>query len=159
MLMPPERADEMPQILERISRGERIRHYETVRVTKDGRQINVSLTISPIKGGAGTIIGASAIARDITTHKKDEEQLREQAALLAHAQDAIIVRDLGGRVLYWNKSAERISGWSATEARGKDICDLIYKDNLSHYLEAMSALTQKGEWSVSCVNKQKMAER
>ena len=146
ILMPPDRADEMPQILKRISRGERIRHYETVRVTKDGRQINVSLAISPIKGGAGTIIGASAIARDITTHKKDEEQLREQSALLDHAQDAIIVRDLEGRVLYWNKSAERISGWSATEALGKDICDLIYKDNLSHYLEAMSALTQKGEW-------------
>ena len=131
---------------EPVRHGERIRHYETVRVTKDGRQVIVSLTISPIKGGAGTIIGASAIARDITTHKKDEEQLREQAALLDHAQDAIIVRDLEGRVLYWNKSAERISGWSATEALGKDICDLIYKDNLSHYLEAMSALTQKGEW-------------
>src|SRR6185369_13650272 len=94
ILMPPDRADEMPQILERIRRGERIRHYETVRVTKDGREINVSLTISPIKGAAGTIIGASTIAREITAHKKEEEQLREQAALLDHAQDAIIVRDL-----------------------------------------------------------------
>jgi two-component system cell cycle sensor histidine kinase/response regulator CckA len=146
ILMPPDRADEMPQILERISRGERIRHYETVRVTKDGREINVSLTISPIRGGAGTIIGASTITREITTHKKEEEQLREQAALLDHAQDAIIVRDLEGRVLYWNKSAERISGWSANEALGKDICELLYKDNLSHYAAAMGALTEKGEW-------------
>jgi two-component system cell cycle sensor histidine kinase/response regulator CckA len=146
ILMPPDRADEMPQILERISRGERIRHYETVRVTKDGREINVSLTISPIRGGAGTIIGASTITREITTHKKEEEQLREQAALLDHAQDAIIVRDLEGRVLYWNKSAERISGWSANEALGKDICELLYKDNLSHYGAAMGALTEKGEW-------------
>jgi PAS domain S-box-containing protein len=146
ILMPPDRADEMPQILERIRRGERIRHYETVRVTKDGREINVSLTISPIKGAAGTIIGASTIAREITAHKKEEEQLREQAALLDHAQDAIIVRDLDGRVLYWNKSAERISGWSANEAFGKDICELLYKDNLSHYAAAMGALTEKGEW-------------
>jgi PAS domain S-box-containing protein len=146
ILMPPDRADEMPQILERIRRGERIRHYETVRVTKDGREINVSLTISPIKGAAGTIIGASTIAREITAHKKEEEQLREQAALLDHAQDAIIVRDLDGRVLYWNKSAERISGWSANEALGKDICELLYKDNLSHYAAAMGALTEKGEW-------------
>jgi len=146
ILMPPDRADEMPQILERIRRGERIRHYETVRVTKDGREINVSLTISPIKGAAGTIIGASTIAREITAHKKEEEQLREQAALLDHAQDAIIVRDLEGRVLYWNKSAERISGWSANEALGKDICELLYKDNLSHYAAAMGALTEKGEW-------------
>ena len=146
ILMPPDRADEMPQILERIRRGERIRHYETVRVTKDGREINVSLTISPIKGAAGTIIGASTIAREITAHKKEEEQLREQAALLDHAQDAIIVRDLDGRVLYWNKSAERISGWSANEALGKDICELLYNDNLSHYAAAMGALTEKGEW-------------
>jgi two-component system, cell cycle sensor histidine kinase and response regulator CckA len=146
ILMPPDRADEMPQILERISRGERIRHYETIRVTKDGREINVSLTISPIRVGAGTIIGASTITREITTHKKEEEQLREQAALLDHAQDAIIVRDLDGRVLYWNKSAERISGWSANEALGKDICELLYKDNLSHYAAAMGALTEKGEW-------------
>lgn len=146
ILMPPDRADEMPQILERISRGERIRHYETVRVTKEGREINVSLTISPIRGGAGTIIGASTITREITTHKKEEEQLREQAALLDHAQDAIIVRDLQGRVLYWNKSAERISGWSANEALGKDICELLYKDNLSNYAAAMGALAEKREW-------------
>ena len=145
ILMPPDRADEMRQILERISRGERIRHYETVRVTKDGRHINVSLTISPIKA-AGTIIGASTIAREITAHKKEEDQLREQAALLDHAQDAIIVRDLEGRVLYWNKSAERISGWSANEALGKDICDLLYKENLSHYEAAMRALIEKREW-------------
>jgi PAS domain S-box-containing protein len=145
ILMPPDRADEMPQMLERISRGERIRHYETVRVTKEGREINVSLTISPIRGGAGTIIGASTITREITTHK-EEEQLREQAALLDHAQDAIIVRDLEGRVLYWNKSAERISGWSANEALGMDICELLYKDNLSHYAAAMGALTKNGEW-------------
>ena len=48
--------------------------------------------------------------------------------------------------MYWNKSAERISGWSANEALGKDICELLYKDNLSHYAAAMGALTEKGEW-------------
>jgi len=146
ILMPPDRADEMVQILERIRRGERIRHYETVRVTKAGRKIDVSITISPIKGSAGTITGASAIAREITGCKEEEEQLHEQAALLDHAQDAIIVRDLEGRVLYWNKSAERISGWSANEAIGTDICDLLYKESRPHYEAAMGALTEKGEW-------------
>ena len=63
ILIPPDRDDEMPQIFEKIKRGEKIRHYETVRLTKDGRKIDVSITISPIKGSAGTIIGASAIAR------------------------------------------------------------------------------------------------
>jgi PAS domain S-box-containing protein len=146
ILMPPDRYDEMPQIFERIRSGERIRHYETVRVTKDGREIDVSITISPIKGSAGKVTGASTISREITGCKEEEEQLHEQAALLDHAQDAIIVRDLEGRVLYWNKSAERISGWSANEAIGKNICDLLYKENLSHYEAAMRALTEKGEW-------------
>ncbi|HKA22807.1 MAG TPA: PAS domain S-box protein [Blastocatellia bacterium] len=146
ILIPPDRDDEMPQIFEKIKRGERISHYETVRLTKDGRKIDVSITISPIKGSAGTIIGASAIAREITGCKEEEEQLHEQAALLDHAQDAIIVRNLEGRVLYWNKSAERISGWSASEAIGKNICALLYKDNLSNYEAAMTALTEKREW-------------
>ena len=146
ILIPPDRDDEMPQIFEKIKRGEKIRHYETVRLTKDGRKIDVSITISPIKGSAGTIIGASAIAREITGCKEEEEQLHEQAALLDHAQDAIIVRNLEGRVLYWNKSAERISGWSANEATGKNICDLLYQDNLSNYEAAMNALTEKREW-------------
>jgi len=146
ILMPPDRYDEMPQIFERIMRGERITHYETVRVTKDGREIDVSITISPIKGSAGKITGASAISREITGCKEEEEQLHEQAALLDHAQDAIIVRDLEGHVLYWNKSAERISGWSANEAVGKNISDLLYTENQSHYEAAMGALTEKGEW-------------
>ena len=146
ILIPPDRDDEMPQIFEMIKRGERISHYETVRLTKDGRKIDVSITISPIKGSAGTIIGASAIAREITGCKEEEEQLHEQAALLDHAQDAIIVRDLEGRVLYWNKSAERISGWLASEAIGKNICALLYQDNLSNYEAAMTALTEKREW-------------
>jgi len=146
ILMPPDRDDEMPKILERIRRGERIRHYETVRVTKDGRSIEVSITVSPIEGSAGRIIGASAISREITGCKEEEQQLHEQAALLDHAQDAIIVRDLEGRVFYWNKSAERISGWSANEAIGKNICDLLYKENVSNYEEAMGALSEKGEW-------------
>ena len=146
ILIPPDRDDEMPQIFEKIKRGERISHYETVRLTKDGRKIDVSITISPIKGSAGTIIGASAIAREITGCKEEEEQLHEQAALLDHAQDAIIVRNLEGRVLYWNKSAERISGWSASEAIGKNICALLYKDNLSNYEAAMTALTETREW-------------
>src|SRR5262249_18732342 len=141
ILMAPDRDNEMPQIFERIRRGERIRHYETVRVTKDGRRIDVSITISPIKGSAGNITGASAISREITGCKEEEQQLHEQAALLDHAQDAIIVRDLEGRVLYWNKSAERISGWSANEAIGKNICDLLYKENLSNYEAAMGALS------------------
>ena len=62
-------------ILERLRRGERIEHYETVRVTKAGRRIDVSLTISPVRDGAGRIIGASKIARDVTARKRAEQRL------------------------------------------------------------------------------------
>jgi PAS domain S-box-containing protein len=77
MLTAPECVDEIPLILQRISRGERVDHYETKRKTKDGRIINVSLTISPIRDASGEIIGASKIARDITDRKRHEQALRE----------------------------------------------------------------------------------
>ncbi len=88
ILIPREHQDEEREILERIRRGEHIRHYETVRVRKDGREIPISLTVSPIKGSTGSIIGASKIARDITLRRRLEEELMrakklESVALLA----------------------------------------------------------------------------
>jgi len=72
-----DRPEEIPQILARISRGERIEHYESIRVTKDGRHLNVSLSISPIRDPGGKIVGASAIARDITAQRRAEDHLRQ----------------------------------------------------------------------------------
>jgi two-component system NtrC family sensor kinase len=77
ILTPPDIPDELPQILKKIKRGERIRHYETVRLRKDGKRIDVSLTISPIKDATGKITGASMIARNITEQKKADKTLRE----------------------------------------------------------------------------------
>src|SRR5712671_214879 len=76
MIIPPDRLDEEARILERLKAGERIEHYETVRVRKDGRNLDISLTISPLKDGAGSIIGASKVARNITDRKQDEERRR-----------------------------------------------------------------------------------
>jgi PAS domain S-box-containing protein len=91
LLIPPERLDEEQEILARLSRGERIEHYETVRMAKDGRRIDISLTISPIRDAEGRVIGASKVARDVTERKQAEEALREAdrrkdefLALLAH---------------------------------------------------------------------------
>ena len=72
-----DRPDEIPTMLARISGGERIEHYESVRVTKDGRHLHVSLSISPIRDHGGTIVGASAIARDITAQRRAEDHLRQ----------------------------------------------------------------------------------
>lgn len=86
MLIPEERLDEEPEILERIRRGERIVHYETVRRRKDGTSLEISLTVSPLRNERGEIIGASKIARDITERKRAEEALRlAQAELHEHA--------------------------------------------------------------------------
>jgi PAS domain S-box-containing protein len=75
LIIPPEKLDEEQLILSRLRRGERIEHYETVRQTKDGRRIDISLTISPVRDATGRIIGASKIARDITDRKQSEAAL------------------------------------------------------------------------------------
>ena len=74
ILIPPDRHDEEPDILERIRRGERIDHYETVRRRKDGSLVDISLTVSPLKDAQGRIVGASKIARDISERKREEQR-------------------------------------------------------------------------------------
>ena len=78
-LFPPELRHEEPEILARIGRGERIEHYETIRVRKDGSHVPISLTVSPIRDASGLVVGGSKIARDITERRRTEAQLREQA--------------------------------------------------------------------------------
>jgi PAS domain S-box-containing protein len=75
ILIPPERQDEEPAILERLRRGERIDHYETIRQRKDGSLIDISLTVSPVKNAQGKIVGASKIARDIAERKRSDEHI------------------------------------------------------------------------------------
>ncbi|HET9527092.1 MAG TPA: ATP-binding protein [Pyrinomonadaceae bacterium] len=86
MLIPPDHADEEPAILARLRAGERIEHYETIRVTKDGRLIDISLTVSPIKGPNGQIIGASKIARDVTDQRQARKALDAAYEAAKHAR-------------------------------------------------------------------------
>jgi PAS domain S-box-containing protein len=86
MLIPEDRANEEPMILSRLRRGEKIDHYETVRRRKDGSLIDISLTVSPIKGPNGTIVGASKVARDITEKRRAAEQ---QALLLGEMRHRV----------------------------------------------------------------------
>ncbi|MGA7514337.1 MAG: PAS domain S-box protein, partial [Candidatus Sulfotelmatobacter sp.] len=77
LLIPADRPEEVPEILRKIARGERIDHHESVRVTKDGRRLDVSLAVSPLRDTAGEVVGASVIARDITAQRRSEGQLRQ----------------------------------------------------------------------------------
>ncbi len=77
ILVPRDRPDELPVIFERLRRGERIEHYKTVRVRKNGQRVSISVTISPVRDAQGTIVGASAIARDISEQERAvQEALR-----------------------------------------------------------------------------------
>ena len=118
-LIPKDRVKEETEILSKIRRGQSIDHYETVRRCKDGRLIDVSLTISPVKGPNGKIVGVSKIARDITKQKQTERRLTEQARLLDLTNDAILVRDAQDRITYWNDGARELYGYSREEALGK----------------------------------------
>src|SRR6267154_2631127 len=84
LIIPPERRDEERMILEQLTRGERVDHFETVRMRKDGSLLDVSLTISPMKDASGRVVGASKLARDITERKRAEEALRQAQTDLAH---------------------------------------------------------------------------
>jgi PAS domain S-box-containing protein len=85
VLMPAGEAEELPAMLDKLRRGERIDHYETVRLHKDGSLVPVSLSISPIRDAHGTVVGAAKIARDITERKRLEAELEARAAQLAEA--------------------------------------------------------------------------
>ncbi|HEX7060736.1 MAG TPA: PAS domain S-box protein [Woeseiaceae bacterium] len=128
MLIPPDRQAEEDDILSRLRRGERIDHFETVRITKDRRLIHVSLTISPIHDGRGNIVGASKIARDITGRKRARERESYLAAIISSSTDAIIAKDLNGIITSCNASAERIFGYTAEEMIGRPIYLIIPAD-------------------------------
>src|SRR5262249_53106732 len=103
-LIPPEHCDEEAQILERLRKGKAIQHFETVRLAKGGRRIDVSLTISPVHDGFGEIIGASKIVRDISERKRAAEELAAEREWLSRTLrsigDAVIATDSRGRVVF-----------------------------------------------------------
>ncbi len=104
MLVVPEgQADEEAGILERIRRGEQVEHFDTVRHTKNGELIDVSLTISPIRDKSGHIVGASHVARNITDRRRLEQRLERLAAIVESAEDAIVAKTLDGVILTWKR--------------------------------------------------------
>ncbi|HZU45036.1 MAG TPA: PAS domain S-box protein [Terriglobales bacterium] len=133
ILASAERPDEIPQILERIRRGERVEHFETVRVTKSGARLDVSITVSPIRDEHGEIVGASAIARDITAAKQtrtalQETESRAESLFLSAAQGIVIVNG-AGRIVMANPATETMFGYKVDELIGQSI-DLLVPEKL-----------------------------
>jgi two-component system cell cycle sensor histidine kinase/response regulator CckA len=113
---------------------------------KDGSYYWVDTTIVPFLNAEGKPYQYVAIRSDITERKRAEQQIREQAALLDQAQDAILVRDLDQTILFWNKGAEKIYGWSAEEAVGKNAGELLFKEPSAQFDEARRHVIQNGKW-------------
>jgi PAS domain S-box-containing protein len=144
LIIPPELQDDEPKILAKITAGERIEHFQTVRVRKDGQRIDISLTVSPVKDEHGKIVGAAKIARDITQQKKAEQAALHLAAIVESSDDAIIGMDLNGIIMSWNKGAELMFGYKAEEIVGRPIT-VIVPPELGRDEELILAKVRRGE--------------
>jgi PAS domain S-box-containing protein len=143
-IIPAEKLEEESRILSRLRAGEKIEHFQTVRMKKNGERINVSLTICPIKDHHGNIVGAAKFLRDITQHQLAEKAAAHLAAIVESSEDAIISKDLTGIVTSWNVSAERILGYQSDEIVGRSIL-LIIPPELRHEEAQILAKLVAGE--------------
>lgn len=139
-LIPADRQDEETLILSRLRKGERVHYFQTKRLSKSGKLIDVSLTISPVKDETGAIIGVSKIARDITDVIEAEKQSAMLSAIVSYSDDAIISKDLNSIVTSWNRSAERLFGYTAEEMIGQSIVKLIPADRLQEEPEIIARI-------------------
>ncbi len=131
------RAEEL-SIRASIARGERIRHYETIRRHKDGSVIEVSVSISPVRDAAsGRIVGAAGFARDISELNRAYETKQHLAAIVDNSDDAIVSKNLEGIILSWNDAATRMYGYTAEEAIGRPI-DIVIPDDEDKRAEELS---------------------
>jgi PAS domain S-box-containing protein len=146
VLIPEDHLNEEPTILARLRAGERIEHYETVRMRKDGTLVDISLTVSPIRNSDGHIIGASKIARDITQRRRAEVMLREQTEVIRQAYDAIFLRDSANSITLWNQGAERIYGYTQEEALGRSPHELLKTATPIPLEEIYERLRSDGYW-------------
>jgi PAS domain S-box-containing protein len=146
VLFPTDRVREAEELVARANQGEKVAPLETVCLRKDGRPLDVSIAVTPLRSRTGQIIGSSKILRDITEYNRVRHQIEEQKALLDKTQDAILIFDPEGRILYWNKGAERIYGWSCAEATGRFVGEYLHAE-IDKFREIVAQTLETGEWS------------
>jgi len=146
VLFPTDRIKEADDAVARASKGERVQPLETICLRKDGRSLEVCLAVTPLRNNLGQIIGASKILRDVTEFNRVKHQIEEQKALLDKTQDAILIFEPEGRILYWNKGAERIYGYSAAEATGRFVGEFIHADP-HKFRDVNTLVIDTGEWT------------
>jgi PAS domain S-box-containing protein len=155
MLIPPDRLDEEPGILARLQRGERVDHFETVRRHKDGSLIDVSLTISPVRDSAGTIIGASKIARDITERKRVEAALVESEGRFRQLADSmpqmVWTARPDGYLDYFNQRWYEFTG-ANRDVLGSTSWELVlHPEDMKRSGETWSAAVESGQpFQIEC---------
>ncbi len=131
-----------PEFIQLMNENDCVRGFESQIFRKDGSIIWISENVRVIRDGAGRVLYYEGTVEDITKRKQAEEQVEEQAALLDQTQDAITVRSLDDRILFWNKGAERMYGWTREEAMTSHISGIIPRND-----EAWQAVLRDGEWS------------
>ncbi len=149
-LIPDDRQAEENEILDKIRRGESVKHFETVRRTKAGRQLEVSITASPIKDASGTVIGASKVARDITERKRAEAALRASEGryrtLFDYAPDGILIADPHSTYLDANPNMCRMLGYTREELIGMHAADIVPPAEVPHIAPAIEAITATADY-------------
>jgi PAS domain S-box-containing protein len=140
LITPEDRQGEEEFVLSRLHTGVAIDHFETLRRRKDGSLVDVSMTVSPIHGRDGTIIGVSNSARDISAMKRMEREAYRLAAIVESSDDAIVSKDLNGIIQTWNRAAQQMFGYTADEAIGQSITIIIPKERLSEETTVLSRI-------------------
>lgn len=142
LIAPPDKVHEMPAIYSKLLREENVPRFDTKRVTKDGRILDMAVAVSPVRDDHGRITGFSSIGRDITELLRAAEQRARLASIVESSDDAIISKSLEGIVTSWNRGAERIFGYTKEEMVGQSITKIIPLDRLEEEPQILARLRQ-----------------